>query len=121
MSYDDWRNEDEATRRVAAMIHFSQLLGHTAIPVLGSLVPLLIWRIKRHELPGIDVHGRNVANWVLTEFILAAFFGVLCAVLIGIPLLAVLYVIGVVSPIIGGLKARKGEVCKYPFAFRFFE
>ena len=121
MSYDDWRNEDEATKRVATAIHLSQLLGLVLVPIFGSLVPLLIWQIKRRELPGVDVHGRNVANWILTQFVLATVFGVLTVVLIGFPLLALLYVIGVISPIIGASKARNGEVWRYPFAFRFFD
>jgi uncharacterized Tic20 family protein len=41
-------------------------------------------------------------------------------VLIGIPLIALLCLVGVIFPIIGGIKASDGEVWKYPMSIAFF-
>ena len=41
-------------------------------------------------------------------------------ILIGIPLLIALAVIGLIYPIIGGIKASKGELWEYPGAISFF-
>ena len=112
---------DSTTRQMSMVIHLTQLLGHTALPVLGWAVPLVLWQVKKSELPGVDVHGKNVANWMLTELILGAIFGFLCIFLIGIPLLIALYVLGIVFPIIGGIKANNGEVWEYPLSFKFFK
>jgi uncharacterized Tic20 family protein len=61
-----------------------------------------------------------VANWILTEIILALVFYLLCFVLVGFPLLGILVVLAVVYPIIGGVKANNGEVWKYPFSLQIF-
>ena len=113
--------QNEATNQTAMLLHLSQLLGHTAIPVLGWLVPILIWQFKKNEMPGIDAHGKSVANWMLTELIAGVIFGFLCFFLIGFPLLFALYILGIIFPIIGGIKANNGEVWDYPLTIKFFK
>jgi uncharacterized Tic20 family protein len=39
---------------------------------------------------------------------------------IGVPLLIILGVLGIIFPIIAGIKANNGEVWKYPGAIGFF-
>jgi len=68
----------------------------------------------------IDKHGKIVVNWILTELILGIVFGLLCFILIGIPLLIILGVLGIVFPIIGGIKANNGEVWPYSLSVNFF-
>jgi len=41
-------------------------------------------------------------------------------VIIGIPLLLLLCLVGVIFPIIGGIKASDGQVWKYPLSITFF-
>lgn len=45
----------------------------------------------------------------------------LLLVIVGIPLLILLGVIGIIFPIIGGIKANNGEVWKYPLSISFLE
>lgn len=80
----------------------------------------MLWQVKKNESSVIDLHGRIVVNWIITESILAIVFAMLCFVLIGIPLLAVLAIVGIVFPIIGAVKANNGELWPYPLAIRFF-
>lgn len=101
-------------------IHLSQLFGYFA-PLAGLIVPIILWQVKKNESKIIDKHGRIVANWIITVVILAIVFGLLCFVFIGIPLLLALIVVGIVFPIIGGIKANSGEVWPYPFSIKFFE
>ncbi len=108
-----------ATNQWAMFIHLSQLAGFI-VPLAGMVVPIILWQIKKNELPGIDAHGCHAANWIITELILAIIFGILCLVLIGIPLLIILCVVGVVFPIIAGIKASSGELWRYPMSFTFF-
>jgi uncharacterized Tic20 family protein len=91
----------------------------TALPVVGWLAPVLIWQLKKDELPGLDAHGRVVVNWLISEIIYAVVCGLLCFVCVGIPLLVVLGIIGIVFPIIGGVKAQNGEAWSYPGSIRF--
>ena len=117
--------QDEKTNQTAMFLHLSQLLGHTAVPVLGWVVPILIWQLKKNELPGLDPHGKNAANWILTEFIAAMICVVLAITVIGlivaIPLGIALYITGIIMPIIAGIKANGGEVWEYPLTIKFFK
>lgn len=100
-------------------IHLSQLCGYIA-PVAGFVVPIVLWQIKKDESDIIDKHGKIVANWILTELIYGIVFGLLCIILIGIPLIITLAILGIIFPIIGGLKANAGEVWRYPMSITFF-
>jgi uncharacterized Tic20 family protein len=77
--------------------------------------------VKKDELPGIDVHGKNVANWILSKIIYAVISLILVLAIIGIPLLIALGVISIIFPIIGAIKANNGEVWKYPLSIPFFK
>ncbi|MEE2713376.1 MAG: DUF4870 domain-containing protein [Planctomycetota bacterium] len=115
------RTEDELdaqTRQWGMFLHMSLLLGFL-IPVLGLVVPILIWQLKRDEFPGIDPHGKNVMNWIISFFIYGVGSAILCMVIIGIPMLMALGVCGIIFPIIGGIKANDSEVWEYPLAIKF--
>jgi uncharacterized Tic20 family protein len=99
-------------------LHLSLLAGFV-LPFAGLIAPILIWQLKKQDLPGLDAHGKVVVNWIIS----AVLYGVVCVLLtfvvIGIPLLVALGVVGVVFPIIGGIKANNGEVWKYPLTITF--
>lgn len=111
---------DGQTRRWGMFLHLSQLLNF-AVPMAGIIVPIVIWQMKKEELPGIDEHGKIVVNWIISTFIYWIVSAVLLAVFVGIPMMMALVVLMVVFPIIGGLKANNGEVWKYPLSISFFK
>ncbi|MEI7903146.1 MAG: DUF4870 domain-containing protein, partial [bacterium] len=90
------------------------------VPIAGLIVPIVLWQVKKNDSDVIDRHGCIVVNWIITELILGLVFGILCFVLIGIPLLIVLGVVGIVFPIVGAIKATNGEAWSYPCSIRFF-
>ena len=95
-------------------IHFGQLAGYV-LPLAGLVLPFILWQVKKAELPGLDVHGKIVCNWIISELIYGVIGGVLClACGIGLLILIPLAIIGVIFPIIGGIKASSGEVWRYP-------
>lgn len=100
-------------------IHLSQFCGYIA-PVAGFVVPIVLWQMKKSDSEIIDKHGKIVLNWILTELIFVIVFGLLCLILIGIPLIIALGVVGIVFPIIGGIKANSGEIWPYPLSIKFF-
>jgi len=106
---------DQELRQWAMFLHLSMLAGFV-IPFAGLIAPIVIWQVKKTELPGIDVHGKNAANWLISCVIYGLVFLVLCLVLIGIPLLVLLGLAAIVQPIIAGIKANNGELWKYPLA-----
>ena len=111
---------EEETRQWAMFLHLSILLGYP-LPVVGFVAPILIWQLKKAELPGIDVHGKNVVNWLISKCIYALVCVILFIVVIGLPMLIALGIIGILFPIIAGIKANQGEVWKYPLAIPFLK
>lgn len=101
-------------------IHFSLLAG-LLLPGAGFIVPVVLWQIKKNELPGVDAHGKVVTNWLLSALLYGVACGILTLLLIGLPLLAVLGLLSLIFPIIGGIKANEGTVWSYPLSIRFFK
>jgi uncharacterized Tic20 family protein len=94
------------------------VLAGLVLPIAGVVVPILIWQLKKADLPELDVHGKNAANWMISALIYAVAGVILTFVIIGGPLLIVLGVLGVVFPIIAAIKANNGEVWQYPLTIQ---
>ena len=112
-------NERE-TRTWAMSLHFSLLAGFV-VPMAGLVTPIIIWQIQKNKLPGIDEHGKVVANWLISLIIYGVVSGLLTFILIGFPMLIVLVVVSIIFPIIGGIKANDGQLWKYPLSIQFFK
>ena len=108
---------EQQTRQWAFFLHLSVLAG-LVVPIAGVVVPILIWQLKKAELPGLDVHGINAVNWMISALIYAVACVILTFVIIGGPLLIVLGVLGVVFPIIAAIKANNGVVWQYPLTIQ---
>src|SRR5262245_1159382 len=77
---------DGESRQWAMFLHFSQFFGFL-LPLAGLIVPIVIWQVKKDELPWLDQHGKNVVNWIISEIIYFFACILLVIVIIGIPLL----------------------------------
>ena len=111
---------EQQTRQWAMFLHFSILAGFV-VPVGGLAVPILIWQLKKDELPEIDAHGKAAVNWIISKLIYAAVSVILAFVVIGIPMLIALGIASVVFPIMAGIKAGEGKLWKYPMSLTFFK
>lgn len=100
------------------LIHFSVFAGYIA-PVAGLVVPIVLWQIKKDEMPSVDAHGKMVLNFILSAMLYALICFALSFVLIGIPMMVVLSIACIVMPIIGGIKANAGELWQYPLVINF--
>ncbi len=110
---------ERETRQWAMYLHLSQLAVFV-VPPAGVIAPLLIWQLKKAELPGLDVHGKNAVNWVISAVIYAAISSALIPLFfIGLPLIVVVAVLDVVFAVLAASKANNGEVWKYPLAITF--
>jgi len=111
-------HSDRQTRQWATILHLSLLSG-LIIPLGGLVVPVIIYMLKKDDVPGLVPHGRVVFNWVIS-FIL---YGIICVLLmliaIGFVLIWILGLLGLIFPIIGAIKANDGEVWQYPLSIRF--
>jgi uncharacterized Tic20 family protein len=101
--------------------HASALLGlffHFLGHILG---PLIVWLIKRGDSPEIDAHGKESLNFQISMLIYDAIAAILCFVLIGIPILIVLWILNTVFVIIASVRASEGKLYRYPLALRLIK
>lgn len=105
------------------LIHLSQLLGVILpfIPFIGVIVPVAMWASEKDRSRAVDIHGRNVLNWVISYIIYFAVSLLLMVILIGGVLLVAVIVVNIVFAIMGAIKASNGEYWKYPLALPFFK
>ena len=98
--------------------HLSALAGFV-VPAFGHVLgPLVVWLIKRGESSEIDAHGKEALNFQISMLIYNLVAGVLCLVLIGFALLAVLHILNVVFVILASIKANEGQMYRYPLTIR---
>jgi uncharacterized Tic20 family protein len=107
------------TRTWIVLCHASALLG-LFFHFLGHIFgPLIVWLVKRGESTEIDAHGKESLNFQLSILIYDAVAAILCLVLIGFPILILLWVLNTVFVIIASVKASEGQLYRYPFTIRF--
>lgn len=133
---------DQNVRTWSMLCHISALAG--LFFGLGNVLgPLLVWQIKKNELPEIEPHGKEALNFQLTILLINIAAGILFAGFMGAAfgigriwrspfslwsggfgLGAIIIIINLVAfilAVIAGLKANNGEPYKYPFAIRFIK
>jgi uncharacterized Tic20 family protein len=108
------------SRQWAMFMHFSMLLNFL-IPFGGVIAPIVMWQMKKDEMEGVDQHGKNIVNFLISMLIYSFISGILMLVVVGIFLLIALGIAGVVLPIIAGIKANNGEVWKYPLTIQILK
>jgi uncharacterized Tic20 family protein len=107
-------------KQTGMFLHLSQLLNFV-IPFGGVVAPILIWQLKKDEIPALDAHGKMVANWMISGLIYSVVCFILAFVLIGFIGFAALFIMGIVFPIIGAIKANNGEFYEYPLTIKFLK
>lgn len=106
-------DKERQTRQWAMFIHFSILAGWV-IPLAGLIVPIILWQVKKDELPGIVPHAHIVMNWMVTSLVYAAICFVLLIIVIGAFGFMALGIATIIFAIVGGLKANEGVAWPYP-------
>ena len=91
------------------------------IPFGSVLGPLVIWMLKKDEMPFVDDQGKESLNFQLTMLIAVIVSAILCFVLIGFLLLGVLIIFQIVVIIMAAIKANDGVKYRYPYTIRFIK
>jgi uncharacterized Tic20 family protein len=112
------QTQDE--RQMGMFLHLSQLANVIFFPI-GIVAPILLWQTQKEKIPALDAHGKMVVNWMISSTIYAVVSIVLCLILVGFLMLIALAIVGILFPIIGGIKANNGELWQYPLAIRFLK
>ncbi len=111
---------DKESRNWAMFCHLSALSGYL-IPFGSVLGPLVVWLIKKDEMPAVAQHGRNALNFQLTMLVLYFICFVLVFLVIGLILLPLVALFSLVMIIIATVKASEGKDFNYPLTIQFIK
>ena len=133
---------EQDVRTWSMLCHLAALAGF--LFSLGSVIgPLIVWQIKKNELPEIDSHGKEAVNFQLTILIVRIIVGIIIAVSLGIgwgfgelwrnpiyifgsgfglgTILVIINLLSWILAIVAGIKANNGESYRYPLSIRFIK
>lgn len=102
------------------MCHLLAFSGYM-IPFGSVFGPLIIWMIKKDEMPFVDDQGKESLNFQLTMLIAAIVSVILMFVLIGFLMFGALIIFQVVVIIVASIKANEGVKYRYPYTIRFIK
>ena len=101
---------------------FAHLSGFVyLIPFGHLLLPYLIWRSSREKSPFIADQALEALNAQISYSVYALAAGILCMILIGFPLLILLWLAHTVLVIWAAVKASGGTAFRYPFILRMVQ
>lgn len=107
-------------KQMGMFLHLSQLANVILFPI-GIVVPIVLWQIQKEKIPALDAHGKMVVNWMISCTIYAFVSFVLMFVVIGFLTIMAVGLLGIIFPIIGGIKANNGELWEYPLTIKFLK
>ncbi|HVL00857.1 MAG TPA: DUF4870 domain-containing protein [Dongiaceae bacterium] len=99
---------------------FCHLAGFAGLLIpFGSIVgPLVIWLVKRDQMPFVNYNGKEALNFQITYGVAFLISVALMSVLIGFLLIAVVGIAWLVFTIIAISASSKGEYYRFPYIFR---
>lgn len=107
----------EAERNWGMAAHLSALAGYV-IPFGNIIGPLVVWLVKKDEMPFVNSQAKEALNFQITVTIGALICVVLMLLIIGFFLLWALAIVDLVFIVIAAVQASKGVDYRYPFVVR---
>jgi uncharacterized Tic20 family protein len=111
----------EKDERLWGMLCHLTAFAGLVIPFGWILGPLIVWLIKKDEMPFVDDQGKESLNFQLTMFIAFIISAILIFVFIGLLLIGILYIYEIIVLIIASIKANEGIRYRYPYTIKFFK
>lgn len=108
-------------KQMGLFLHLSGLAFALVFP-LGIVLPIVLWQTQRDKIPALDAHGKMVTNWMISATIYGVVSFILMFVLVGFLTGAAVWLMAIIFPIIGALKANnEGELWSYPLTIKFLK
>ena len=107
-------------RTWAMLCHFSAFVG-LIFPFGNILAPLIIWLIKKDEMSFVENQGKEILNFQISMTIYLLISGILCIILIGIPIIIGLVIFCFIITIIAAISANDGKSYRYPINLRLIK
>jgi hypothetical protein len=110
--------ETKEVRSWLLLCHLSAFAAYL-VPFGNIFGPLLVYLLKRDEIPAIEEHGKEALNFNISMTIYGVISIFLVLFLIGIPLVIAVWVFSTVATVIAAVRADNGELYQYPLTIRF--
>ena len=104
-------------RQWAMIAHLSALIGFV-IPFGTIIGPLVVWQMKKNDMPFVAEQGVEALNFQITVALAFLAAALLSVILIGFLLMPIIGIGALVLTIIAGIKANQGEHYEYPINWR---
>lgn len=129
---------EQQVRTWSMLVHLAALAVFI-FPLGLVLGPLILWLIKKNELPEIDRHGKEAVNFQLTVVIINVILGFILLSTIGFgffwrspvfmfsggfglgTIIWLLNLLAVILAVVAGIRANNGEFYRYPFSIKFIK
>lgn len=102
------------------LCHLSALAGFV-LPLGNILGPLIVWQMKKNEIPSVEVHGKESLNFQITVTLAFLICIPLFFLLIGFVLVPLIGFASLVLLVLAGIKANNGESYSYPFSLKLIK
>jgi len=107
-------------QNMGMLCHLLALSGYL-IP-LGHLAgPLVIWMMKREEMPFVESQGKESLNFQISVSIYGIAAAISIFLLIGFILLPAVIVFSLVCVILASIETANGKPYRYPLCIRFIK
>ena len=101
--------------------HLSALAG-LVVPFGNIIGPLVVWQMKKSEIPSVEIHGKAAMNFQITvaiaTIILLIVAVVSCIGLVLVPFVGLIPLAGIIFSVIAGMKANDGKEYQYPYSLK---
>lgn len=111
---DPEQPSESETRKWLTWLHLSGLF-------VMLFPPLIIWVLKKDEIPAMEKHGPDVMNFQISMWIYLIAASMLIFLAIGILILPLLGIFSTFVVIINTVRVANGNSYKYPLSIRFIK
>lgn len=116
-------SSDKEERNWALIAHLSSLSTFIGIP--GFIGPLVVWLMKKDELPFASAQAKEALNFQISLLIYVliciALVFTIVGVLLALPALIGLGLLEIVCAILASIRASEGKPYRYPLTIRLIE
>ncbi len=110
----------DAEKTWATLCHLASFAGYI-FPFGNIIGPLILWLIKKEEMPLVDREGKKSLNFQISISVYFVIAFLLVFVIIGFVLLFAIMIFDLIVVIMAAIKTNKGEDYHYPLSIQFLK
>ncbi|MCK5215785.1 MAG: DUF4870 domain-containing protein [Candidatus Omnitrophica bacterium] len=112
--------DQKQDRTWAMLCHLAALAGFI-LPFGNIIGPLVVWLVKKDEMPQVDEEGKSALNFQISMSIYMVVAAFTIFIIIGFLLVPALAITNVVLVVIAAVKTNNGEKFDYPLSLHLIK